>query len=156
MFGTLEQSEIEEVLRQQIVGRIGCHADGVTYIVPISYAFDGVYIYGHARDGMKITMMRKNPAVCFQVDEMKDMANWRSVVAWGEFKELSEKTDRSTALKALTRRNLPLVSSETTHLSPHWPFPAADLDMITDIVFRIRLTKKTGRFENNIVTYYNS
>jgi nitroimidazol reductase NimA-like FMN-containing flavoprotein (pyridoxamine 5'-phosphate oxidase superfamily) len=85
MFGTLENNEIEELLSQQLVGRIGCHAADTTYIVPISYAYDGEYIYGHSFEGMKLNMMRENPKVCFQVDNMHNMANWQSVVAWGEF-----------------------------------------------------------------------
>jgi hypothetical protein len=36
MFGRLNLEEIDELLHQQIIGRIGCHSDGVTYIVPIS------------------------------------------------------------------------------------------------------------------------
>ena len=54
MFGRLDPEEIDELLHQQIVGRIGCHSDGVTYIVPISYAYDGKYIYAHTLEGMKI------------------------------------------------------------------------------------------------------
>lgn len=151
MLGILDNKQIEEVLTDQLVGRIGCHADDTTYVVPISYAYDGTYIFGHASDGMKISMMRKNPNVCFQVDDMKDMANWKSVVAWGEFEELHENVERSKSLQTLVDRNLPLISSETTHLSPHWPFPVRDFNTIKGIVFRIRVTKKTGRFENNAI-----
>jgi nitroimidazol reductase NimA-like FMN-containing flavoprotein (pyridoxamine 5'-phosphate oxidase superfamily) len=28
-------------------------------------------------------MMRANPHVCFEVDHRENLANWRSVVAWG-------------------------------------------------------------------------
>ena len=153
MFGKLDYKEIEVVLRHQIVGRIGCHAEGMTYVVPISYAYDGVYIYGHTREGMKINIMRKNPQVCFEVDQMKDMANWKSVIVWGTYEELSEKTERTKALVSLIDRILPLVSSETVHLSAHWPFIADDISTINGIVFRIRLKEKTGRFENNTVAH---
>jgi hypothetical protein len=98
---------------------------------------------------MKINMMRKNPRVCFEVDEMKDMANWKSVITWGTFEELNEKTDRNKALVNLINRVLPLVSSETVHLSAHWPFIEDDVSTIKGIVFRIRLEQKTGRFEHN-------
>ena len=151
MIGKLEDQEIEEVLRHQQVGHIGCHADGITYVVPISYAYDGTYVYGHAREGMKIDLMRKNPAVCFQVDDMKNMANWKSVIAWGDYEELHEKAERDKGLQILVDRVLPILSSETTHLFPHWPFPGNDFDTIKGIVFRIRLNKKTGRYEENTV-----
>ena len=81
MFGSLDKQQIEQVLHHQLVGRIGCHDNGLTYVVPISYAYDGNFIYGHTSEGMKIRIMRKNPNVCFQVDEMENMGNWKSVIA---------------------------------------------------------------------------
>ncbi|HKH60810.1 MAG TPA: pyridoxamine 5'-phosphate oxidase family protein [Flavitalea sp.] len=155
MLGVMDIIEIEDVLQRQVVGRIGCHANDITYVVPISYAYDGTYIYGHTREGMKVDLMRINPAVCFQVDDMKDMANWKSVIAWGDYEELDDSADRAKALRVLEGRILPLVSSETTHLSPLWPFPANNIDVIKGIVFRIPLKKKTGRFENNEVRSVN-
>jgi nitroimidazol reductase NimA-like FMN-containing flavoprotein (pyridoxamine 5'-phosphate oxidase superfamily) len=37
MFGKLNHDQIEEVLKNQFIGRIGCHADGITYVIPVSY-----------------------------------------------------------------------------------------------------------------------
>src|SRR5215204_7126447 len=117
MLGVMDIIEIEDVLQRQVVGRIGCHANDITYVVPISYAYDGTYIYGHTREGMKVDLMRINPAVCFQVDDMKDMANWKSVIAWGDFEEVRDNAGRDKALQYLTDRILPIISSVTTHLS---------------------------------------
>jgi len=36
MIRPLANDEIERVLRAGVVGRIGCHADGRTYVVPVS------------------------------------------------------------------------------------------------------------------------
>jgi nitroimidazol reductase NimA-like FMN-containing flavoprotein (pyridoxamine 5'-phosphate oxidase superfamily) len=147
MFGKLGKSQIEKVITDNIVGRLGCHADGKTYVVPISYAYDGRFIYARTFEGLKISMMRKNPDVCFQIDEMENMANWRSVVAWGTFEELTGEEERNAGLQKLIARILPEISSETVKLSPQWPFPTEDYTKIEGIVFRIRLTEKSGRFE---------
>jgi len=149
MIGILHENDVEDVLQQQVIGRIACHADGVPYIVPVSYAYDGQYIYVHTHEGMKVNMMRKNPEICFEVDVMDDMANWKSVIAWGKFEEVIAPDDREYALRILVDRILPLPSSETTHLCPHWPFPPDNLNEIKGIVFRVRLNDKTGRFEKN-------
>jgi nitroimidazol reductase NimA-like FMN-containing flavoprotein (pyridoxamine 5'-phosphate oxidase superfamily) len=151
MFGELNQQEIEDVIRYQVIGRIGCHADGLTYVVPISYAYDGEYIYGHTKDGMKIQMMRKNPEVCFEVDTFQNMANWQSIIAWGQFEELTHDPERHIGLTKLHERILPLIPSATTKLSPDWPFTPKNIDAIKGIVYRVRLGKKTGRYENNSV-----
>ncbi|MEP7318063.1 MAG: pyridoxamine 5'-phosphate oxidase family protein [Panacibacter sp.] len=154
MFGTLENNEIEALLYEQLIGRIGCNADDVTYVVPISYAYDGDCVYAHTYEGMKIQMMRKKPKVCFQVDDMHDMANWKSVIAWGEFEELQNEKERTYALEKLINRSIPFISSETTYLSPYWPFRSKDINEIDGIVFRIQLTKKTGRFEKSVAQLF--
>lgn len=147
MFGNLNKTQIEKVIAGNIIGRLGCYADGKTYVVPISYAYDGQYIYARTFEGLKISMMRKNPNVCFQIDEMENMANWKSVVAWGAFEELTNEEERNTGLRKLIARILPEISSETVKLSPEWPFPTDDYKKIEGIVFRIRVTEKSGRFE---------
>jgi uncharacterized protein len=149
MFGNLNREEIEQVLHHQLVGRIGCHAEGTTYIVPISYAYDGEYIYAHTHEGMKTDIMRKDPKVCFEVENMTNMANWKTVICWGEFEEITGYEDRHNALEKLQDRILPSFPSATTKLSPEWPFRPVNTDNIQGLVFRIRLTKKTGRFEND-------
>ena len=152
MFGKLNAEEIEEVLSKQLIGRIGCHADNITYVVPLSYTYDGKFIYARTFEGRKVDLMRKNPHVCFQVDTMDNMANWKSVIVWGVYEELTEEVARREALELLNKRKLPLISSETTHLSPVWPFMPDDIKTIEGLVFRIRVGEKSGRFEKNTYT----
>ncbi|ULQ53820.1 pyridoxamine 5'-phosphate oxidase family protein [Flavihumibacter fluvii] len=147
MFGTLDSSEIEQLINTQFIGRIGCHADGITYVVPVSYAYDGTYVYCLGYEGKKIDMMRKNPKVCFQVDDTRNLANWQSVVAWGDYEEITNPSDRAKALQKLNDRKLPEVTSSTMKLSPQWPFIPDNLEDVKGIVFRIGLEQKTGRFE---------
>jgi nitroimidazol reductase NimA-like FMN-containing flavoprotein (pyridoxamine 5'-phosphate oxidase superfamily) len=152
MIGNLNVNEIENLLKEQVIGRIGCHSTDDVYIVPVSYGYDGTYIYVRSFEGKKIEMMRRNPKICFQADNMKDMANWQSVIAFGEFEELVDIAGRKKALEVLVDRKLPLVSSETTHLGRIWPFQPEDLNTIEGVVFKVLLKDKTGRFERNDAT----
>lgn len=154
MFGKLSADDIETLLQLQLVGRIGCHAGDITYVVPISYAYDGEYIYAHTFEGMKVEMMRKNPKICFQVDDTKDLSNWQSAVLWGEFEELAREPERTGALRKLTERKLPLISSETMQLTSQWPFQDEDVSKISGVIFRIRITEKTGRFEKSTEKHF--
>ena len=147
MFDTLSNKQITEVISNNFVGRLGCHADGKTYVVPISYAYNGDYIYARSFEGMKLAMMRNNPNVCFQVDRMEDMADWKSVIIWGTFEELKDPEKREEGLKILISRILPTISSETVKLTPEWPFPTNDFNKIDGIVFRIHIKEMTGRCE---------
>ncbi len=150
MFGKLTSVEIEEVLRHQIIGRIACHANDMSYIVPISYAYDGECVYAHTFEGLKINLMRKNPEVCFQTDVMENMANWKSVIAWGKFKELTKESERNEGIQKLMARKISDIASETVKLSPIWPFASDEYSTEVDgIIFSIRLDEKTGRFEKS-------
>jgi nitroimidazol reductase NimA-like FMN-containing flavoprotein (pyridoxamine 5'-phosphate oxidase superfamily) len=149
MFGQLQNHEIEDLLKHQLIGRLGCFADGKVYVVPISFAYDGKSIYALSREGMKIEMMRKNPNVCLQIDNLGQMDNWQSVIIWGKFEELIEKHERNEALTRLMERSLPAVTSELVHISPHYPFLTDQLENIEGVVYRISITEKTGRFEKH-------
>ena len=72
------------------MGRIGCNDGERNYVVPVNYAYDGKFIIAHSIMGMKIAIMRKNPNVCFEVDEMKSYTKWKSVIVWGVYQELSD------------------------------------------------------------------
>jgi nitroimidazol reductase NimA-like FMN-containing flavoprotein (pyridoxamine 5'-phosphate oxidase superfamily) len=147
MMGQLNNNEIETLLKESVLGRIGCYDGKFTYIVPISYAYDGKYIYCHTGEGRKIDILRKNPMACFEVEYIPDLANWQTVIAQGVFEELTDPALRMDALQKLNDRRLPVITSQTTILTEEWPFTSKTLNQITGITFRILLTEKTGRFE---------
>ena len=147
MFNTLSNKRIIDLVSNTVIGRLGCQADGKMYVVPISYAYDGDYIYARTFEGMKLTMMRKNPNVCFQVDKIENMSDWESVIIWGTFEELTDTKEREKGLKILLSKIPPNVSAESVKLTPEWPFPNNDFKRIDGIVYRIRIKEMTGRCE---------
>ena len=102
MIEELTGAEVDELLRDRTVGRIGCHADGVTYVVPVIYAYDGEAVYVASVEGQKTRMMRMNPRVCFEIDE-HEPGTWRSVVAQARYEELAG-AEAERALALLTER----------------------------------------------------
>ena len=144
MLGELTRDEIEQLLLRATVARIGCHAEDRTYVVPITYAYDGECAYAHSADGLKIRTMRTNPNVCFQVDDISDLSHWSSVVAWGPYEELSGALE-DRAAELLHSRLGPLHASATALKHPRVHGIAQHAARTT--LFRIRLTEKTGRFE---------
>jgi Predicted flavin-nucleotide-binding protein len=147
MLGELDRGQIEHILRSEVVGRIGCHDVGRAYVVPITYVYDGDAIYGHSTEGQKLHMMRANPFVCFEVEQIEDLANWRSVIAWGAFEELVG-NDEQRALRLLVDRLMPLMPSATAHPgSGVHDAHAHDTTGGAPVLYRITLSEKTGRFE---------
>jgi uncharacterized protein len=87
----LSHHEIDDFLRGQRIARLGCHADGVTYVVPLIYAYADGAIVAVTTEGRKTAMLRENPRVCVEVDEYDadGKGSWRSVIAYGAFEELA-------------------------------------------------------------------
>lgn len=149
MLGKLTPDEIETFLEDEYIGRIGCHAEGRTYVVPVTYAYDGRTIYAHSADGLKLRLMRANPEVCFEVDHMNDMANWRSVICRGTFQELKG-DEAQKGMAMLVARIRPVIASETASPSGSMHFDEhhqAEVRGHTAVAFRIVLSERTGRFE---------
>jgi uncharacterized protein len=131
----LPDDDIEELLRTAIVGRIACcdhgqNSDGRPYLVPLAYGYDGEAIYAHSGPGRKLEFMRAQPLVTFEVDEATAPDRWRSVIAEGVFEEITEGHAREAALRII------------------YPEPAllSELGAFT-VVYRIRLTARSGRYE---------
>lgn len=147
MLGELNDIEIKNVLSSQVLGRLACTDGRQPYIVPLTYTYDGDFIYGQINEGMKLNMLRKNPKVCFEVDIMSDMRNWKSVQVFGEFQELKNK-NAEKARDILFNRVFPLITSSTVHAHEHEEKGKIDdSNRVKDIMYRIKIKKFTGRFE---------
>ena len=127
----LPTEEIEGLLRTAIVGRIACcghgaSGDGRPYLVPLAYGYDGAAVYAHSG---KLDLMRAEPRVTFEVDEAEAPDRWRSVIAEGTFEEIDDPRPRNAALAIIYGADgVPDLGSQT-------------------VVFRIRLTSRSGRYE---------
>ncbi len=89
-----DRLQIDQILHSAEVCRLGLCDNGVPYIVPLCFGYDGSAIYAHsARSGRKLDIIRTNNLVCFEVEAdtqliMKDTAcsctmKYRSVIGYG-------------------------------------------------------------------------
>jgi nitroimidazol reductase NimA-like FMN-containing flavoprotein (pyridoxamine 5'-phosphate oxidase superfamily) len=131
----LPDDGIEDLLRTSIVGRIACcghgtAGDGRPYLVPLAYGYDGESIYAHSGPGRKLDLMRAEPRVTFEVDAAEASDRWRSVIADGTFAEIRDAEERQRALRTMYR-------------------PPAEIPTLAPeiVVFRIRITRRSGRYE---------
>jgi len=150
MTGSLVNAEIDQILHHERLGRIGCYANGKVYVVPTTYAYDGKYIYGHSREGQKIEMMRKNPNICFQIDSMEDMANWKSVIVQGVYQELMGAAGEEAM--ELFMKKLELNTAGDKSVSSHGmvQFHHDEQSVVKTVVYRILVLEKTGRYEKTL------
>lgn len=99
MMGLLSEQEINELLSSQTFGHLGCCENGKPYVFPMAYAYHANILYGQTTAGKKVEILRRNPSVCFQVQDVTE-THWRSVQCWGTFEELAfEKLDGTEAAR---------------------------------------------------------
>jgi len=132
--GKLGKTDALAILREGTLGRLGCIAADWPYVVPVNYYFDGENIYIHTLPGKKLDALRANPRVCLQVDEIKDSYNWRSVIAYGTFEEVSSEETRENVLTKLY--------SKLPHMTPVESMLVKG--MTGTIVFRVKVEEVTG------------
>ncbi len=144
MLGELNKKELIDLLESQVFGRLGCSLGGETYVVPINYVYRDNAIYAHSGNGKKIEMMRANPKVCFQVDEILDTFRWKSAILFGDFVELKEE-ERQQAMQGIIHRIMPLTDRPTEQPS-HGIKPEKQTNII---VFKIEISKATGKSESH-------
>lgn len=136
----LPLAECEEILLRGRFGHLGVRDSDGVYVVPLSYVFSEGAIHAHAAPGHKVVLMRRWPHVAFAVDEVKDGANWRSVLVRGTFDELHSEADRTHSRLLLVRHfdgNPMSVTAGHGHKT----------NLADAVVFRIRIAELTGRAE---------
>lgn len=95
-----------DLLNGAKVGRLGCAKDLQPYVVPISIAYSDSYIYSFSTVGMKIEWMRLNPRVCVEVEDVTSIQDWRTVVIFGTYHELTDLSAKRSAHAMLARSPL--------------------------------------------------
>jgi uncharacterized protein len=132
----LSHGEIEEFLHGQRIARLGCHAGGVTYVVPLIYAYEDGAVVAVTNEGQKTAMLRESPRVCVEVDEYDadGRGSWRSVIAQGTYEELTG--DAVEPALALMRERFARTAGRAAEPRPLGP------DVV---VVRINLDDMSGR-----------
>lgn len=140
MISLLSPDEVEAMLRRHSVGRLACAVNDQPYIVPIDYVYEDGFVYAYSALGRKITIMRAQPRICFEIDEITGFAGWRSVIAEGCYEEVRDAAKLANVL--------PRLSNLRGDLPPRTLSGSASRPVV---VFRLRLTAKSGRMERQEV-----
>lgn len=136
MFDKISEEESLSLLSAERVARLGCIVNGEPYIVPINYFIEEGCIYSHSLPGLKISALRENPRACLQVDAIESDVEWRSVLAFGKYEEVTEPSERSKILGKLLQRFPMLTPVESAIVYDAGP-PSV-------IVFLIRIDRVSG------------
>jgi nitroimidazol reductase NimA-like FMN-containing flavoprotein (pyridoxamine 5'-phosphate oxidase superfamily) len=107
--------EIESILNESMVCRIGLADGSDPYIIPVCFGYLPGIIYLHSSlSGKKIDMMEKNPKICFEVDQCdmiiqnEDPCAWgmryRSVIGYGKASLITDNNEKKQGLNCIMSR----------------------------------------------------
>jgi nitroimidazol reductase NimA-like FMN-containing flavoprotein (pyridoxamine 5'-phosphate oxidase superfamily) len=83
VFHLLNRAECDAVLAAQSVGRLAFAFRDRVDIEPIHYVYRDGAVYGRTQFGTKVTVLAHHPWVAFEVDQVRALFDWESVVIHG-------------------------------------------------------------------------
>lgn len=145
----MQPSEIEDLLSKKFYGHLGCSNAHEVYVAPITYVYADEVVYGYTHEGKKIEMMRANPNVCLQVEEVKSGHQWKSVVCNGTYEEITDPKEIHDVSMLMAERFAQIRKHDV--YDPYFlviqELHEHEIKTPTAILYRIRIARKSGRKE---------
>ena len=135
----MRKEEMEELLGRLNYGHLACSNDDVPYVVPVHFAYDPPSIYIYTTEGKKAEMIRKNPRVCLQAEDVQDRRNWKSVIVNGEAFQVMDTDERQRAIDLITQINPTLTPAVSIRWMDSW------VRENVEVILKIIPEYKTGR-----------
>jgi nitroimidazol reductase NimA-like FMN-containing flavoprotein (pyridoxamine 5'-phosphate oxidase superfamily) len=145
MISELSSAGIEQLLHEQVIGRIGCHTRGRTYVVPVTYAYVDGAIVCHTGTGLKVEMMRENPNVCFEIEDLAHLPRWSSVIVQGRYEELAGDAGAAAHSQLVARLSASPPADAWKAREGAGVFDPSTFAERPEVMFRIVITEKSGR-----------
>jgi hypothetical protein len=111
--------EVEELLSNALVGRLGTCFNNIPYITPVNFVYDKNRIYFHsALEGRKIENIKSNPNICFEIDQLISIipginrpcastTEYKSIIIFGDIKIVTDIEEKTFALNMLIEKYAP-------------------------------------------------
>ncbi len=141
----MADSEIVDVLARVGYGHLACCRDNEPYVVPVHFAYDAGEIFVYTTEGKKYEMIKSNPRVCLQVEEVVDNQRWQSVIVDGEAQQIKGEPDRGRALRLIVAVNPMLTPAVSIRWVDSW------IRENIEVIYRIRPTEMSGRRSAGLV-----
>lgn len=138
--------EIEAIINEAEVCRLGLAVDNTPYVVPLFFGYDNRCLYIHcAREGRKLDMIRQNSTVCFEMSVDVNLINrdesacrwsstYRSVIGYGEASIIDDFEEKKQALDIIMK-----------HYSQKTTFEYAENSIAKVSVIKIAVREMSGK-----------
>jgi nitroimidazol reductase NimA-like FMN-containing flavoprotein (pyridoxamine 5'-phosphate oxidase superfamily) len=137
-FRSLTAAECQSLLRAHHVGRLAYAYKQRVDIEPLHFVADGEWIYLRTGRGTKVAMLEHQPWVALEVDEVRGLFDWSSVVVHGSVQVLDPEDGPEGA------RHWQHAVEAFRRLVPE-AFSAADPTPTRDVMLRVHMSNVEGR-----------
>lgn len=131
--------EAREVLASINYAHLAMAKDNIPYVVPVHYAFDGDQLYVYTTEGKKADIIRVNPEICLQAEDVRDNENWQSVIVEGIAEQVTDEDMRQKALDVILAVNPKLTPAISIRWMDSW------VRENVEVIYKITPRSITGR-----------
>ena len=140
----IDRDSIDNIISRCRVCRLGMCDNGQPYIVPLSFGYDGRFLYFHAApEGRKVDILKRNKRVCFEFDILGEVIsssqacnwsmNYESVIGSGLAEIVAGADAKKAALDCIMRQ----------YSSSDWTFTEQALE--ATLVVCVRIEEMCGK-----------
>jgi nitroimidazol reductase NimA-like FMN-containing flavoprotein (pyridoxamine 5'-phosphate oxidase superfamily) len=139
-----DKKEIEKILQQSNVCRLAMVDGDKPYIVPMNFGYrDGNLFFHSAPGGKKIDLIKKNPNVCFEVDQLIRFQKETLACNWGvEYKSVIG-SGKARLIKGLEEKKQALNIMMSRYSDG--PFEYSNKMLEKTIVIKVTVENMTGK-----------
>ena len=131
-----DRAEIDAVIGSCQVCRLG--------LCDMCFGYDGEFVYFHsAVAGRKLDILRRNPRVCVEFDQLLDLVEGKEACGWGMHYRSVVGTGTAEFVEGLEAKRAGLALVMAQYSDGDFSFPEGAVDRVS--VFRVRLDQLTGK-----------
>lgn len=144
-----DKSVLDEILTNSKICRLGMIDNGLPYVLPFNFGYHENCLYIHsAPEGKKIDILKKNPLVCFEVEQQADIVEdeiackwstlYRSVVGYGNVQLVTEFEAK--------KRGLEIIMTQHGYKGK-MEFETKEVEFI--VILKLQIESMTGKQSSN-------
>ncbi len=139
-----DKKQMEQILAQAQVCRLAMVDQGQPYVVPLNFGYrDGSLYFHSAPEGRKIDVLKADPQICFEVDELVKLNKAAGACDWGaSFKSvIGTGTARILETPAEKKAGLDIIMAHYSDRSFDYP----DEKLAKTAVIQVTIQEMTGK-----------
>lgn len=135
----LSENEITELISRIGYAHLACCRDDRPYVVPVHYAYSDGVVFIYTTEGKKFEIIKENPNICLQVEEVVDNRHWTSVIVDGIASQIKQGPERDKALELIKAVNPTLAPAVSIRWMDNW------VRENIEVIYRVTPMATSGR-----------